>query len=113
MIAQSSSFVLPPANGSVPLNKLIDFHLANNAEEPWVVLAATESSAEVTVTYKQLAHAVHRAVHNINPNGSIPQGSKVAILASADTIVYLTIILGVMRAGLIVRLVFSHNSKNV
>lgn len=55
------------------------------------------------MTYQQLAHAVHRVAQRINPNGSIPQGSKVAILASTDTIIYLTLILGVLRAGLIVR----------
>ena len=104
MIAQSSSFMLPPTNGSLPLNKLVDFHLVNNSEQPWVVLSATESTPETTVTYKQLAYAVHRAAHIINPNGSIRQGSKVAIMATTGTIVYLAIILGVMRAGLIVRI---------
>ncbi|QRV95000.1 AMP binding enzyme [Ceratobasidium sp. AG-Ba] len=101
MIAPASSFIHPPTDGSVPLNHIVDFHLRYNPQHPWAVLAATEDHPEVTVTYEQLAHAVHRAAHIVNPGASIPQGTNVGILATADTIVYLTLILGVSRAGLV------------
>ncbi|QRV80473.1 acetyl-CoA synthetase-like protein [Ceratobasidium sp. AG-Ba] len=101
MIAPASSFIHPPTDGSVPLNHIVDFHLRYNPQCPWVVLAATEDRPEVAVTYEQLAHAVHRAAHIINPGASIPQGTNVGILATADTIVYLTLILGISRAGLV------------
>jgi acyl-CoA synthetase (AMP-forming)/AMP-acid ligase II len=105
MIAPSTNFVLPPTDGSLPLNSVVDFHLKHNPQHPWAILSATDDTPEVTVTYAQLAHAVHHAAHIVNPNASLPQGTKVGILATADTIVYLTLILGVLRAGLIVSLV--------
>ncbi|QRV74456.1 AMP binding enzyme [Ceratobasidium sp. AG-Ba] len=101
MIAPSLGFVLPATDGSIPLNYLINFHLKHNSHHPWIVLSATNASPEVTVTYEQLAHAVRKAVHIINPNGSIPQGECVAIIAMTDSITYLTLMLGISRAGFV------------
>ncbi|QRW09275.1 AMP binding enzyme [Ceratobasidium sp. AG-Ba] len=101
MIAPSSVFIHPPTDGSLPFNQVVDFHLKYNPRQTWVVLAATDDRPETIVTYEQLAHAVHRAAHIINPNASIPQGTNVGILASTDTFLYLTLMLAILRAGLV------------
>ncbi|KAG8684167.1 hypothetical protein FRC08_013838, partial [Ceratobasidium sp. 394] len=88
-------------DGSVPPSLIADFHLASNPQHIFSVLYDVKSSKKIDVTYEQLAHAVHRAAHLLNPNASIPQGTNLGILATTDTLTYLTLLLGTMRAGLV------------
>lgn len=104
MVLETSSFVRPPTDGSISLERIIDFHLDNNPNHPFAILYDVHSRSQSTLTYKQLAHAVHRVAHLLNPGANIPQGTNIAIFVSADTIVYIALVLGAMRAGLVVRL---------
>ncbi|KAG8707500.1 hypothetical protein FRC08_000466 [Ceratobasidium sp. 394] len=101
MVLATSQFVAPPKDGSIPPSLVTDFHLANNPHHIFSVLYDVKSSKKIDVTYEQLAHAAHRAAHLLNPNASIPQGTNLGILATTDTLTYLTIFLGTMRAGLV------------
>lgn len=99
-------FSPPPSDGSVPLGLLVDYHLQHNPERDFSVLVdASEGGDElpVPVTYRHLALAVHRVAHRVNPTATLPQGTKVAILTSTDTIVNIALVLGILRAGLVVR----------
>ncbi|KAF8601146.1 acetyl-CoA synthetase-like protein [Ceratobasidium sp. AG-I] len=101
MVFEAPAFVRPPTDGSITLERIIDFHLDNNPSHPFAVLYDVHSRSQSTITYKQLAHAVHRAAHIINPGASIPQGTNIAIFISTDTIMYIALVLGAMRAGLV------------
>ncbi|KAF8610848.1 acetyl-CoA synthetase-like protein [Ceratobasidium sp. AG-I] len=97
-------FSPPPSDGTVPLGSLVDYHLQNNPEREFAVLVdAPEDRDEspVPVTYRHLALAVHRVAHKVNPTAKLPQGTKMAILTSTDTIVNIALVLGILRAGLV------------
>ncbi|CUA71917.1 L-aminoadipate-semialdehyde dehydrogenase [Rhizoctonia solani] len=101
MIATSTDFVFPPTDGSVPPASAVDFHLKHNSGRLFAVLHDVNNSSQTNITYQQLAHAVHRAAHILNPNGSLPQGTNIGFLVSTHTIEYIVMILGAMRAGLV------------
>ncbi|KAG8734983.1 hypothetical protein FRC10_011139 [Ceratobasidium sp. 414] len=101
MVFVSSDRALPPTDGSVPLGSVIDFHLQHNPKHTWAILSGTDSSPPVPVTYEQLGFAVHRAAHILNPEALLPRGTQIGILISADTVVYLALLFGAMRAGLV------------
>ncbi|CAE6436771.1 unnamed protein product [Rhizoctonia solani] len=101
MIATSTDFVFPPTDRSVPPALAIDFHLKYNPSHLWSVLYDINDSSQTGITYEQLAHAVHRVAHILNPGGKLAQGTRVGLLISAHTVQYVIVILGMMRAGLV------------
>ncbi|KAF8597331.1 acetyl-CoA synthetase-like protein [Ceratobasidium sp. AG-I] len=101
MVALGARWTLPPTDGSIPFESIIDFHLEHNPGHTWAVLAGIDGAPSISISYEQLAYAVHRAAHIINPGGQVPRGTKIGILVSTDSMVYVALILGVMRAGLV------------
>lgn len=102
MTIDSLDFRPPPTDGSVPPALAIDFHLDHNPDHTFAILYDVNDSSQTVITYRQLAHAVHRTAHILNPNNAIPHGNNVGILVSAHTIQYVVLFLGAMRAGLVV-----------
>ncbi|GAB1525258.1 hypothetical protein RhiTH_008416 [Rhizoctonia solani] len=100
-MAASTKLVIPPTDGSVPPSSISDFHLEHNPSHVFAILYDINNSSQTNVTYEQLACAVHRAAHILNPNGTIPQGTNIGLLLSAHTIQYIVMIFGAMRAGLV------------
>ncbi|CAE6433215.1 unnamed protein product [Rhizoctonia solani] len=98
-----NKFDSPATDGSVSLNQLVDYHIERNPECQFATLVDVSETpnGQHLVNYKQLAHATHRAAHIVNPGSALPQGTRVAILTSTDTIVNITLILGILRAGLV------------
>ncbi|KAH7340351.1 hypothetical protein B0J17DRAFT_315649 [Rhizoctonia solani] len=99
-----NEFISPATDGSVALNQLVDYHLGRNADCRFAMLVDISDSPNeqyLPVNYKQLAHATHRAAHVVNPSLTLPQGTRVAILTSTDTIVNVALVLGILRAGLV------------
>ncbi|KAG8783074.1 hypothetical protein FRC12_020140 [Ceratobasidium sp. 428] len=101
MVFASSDRALPPTDGSVPLGSVVDFHLQHNPKRTWAILAGIDDSPPAPVTYEQLGFAVHRAAHILNPGALLPRGTQIGILISTDTVVYLALLFGAMRAGLV------------
>ncbi|KDN49451.1 hypothetical protein RSAG8_02153, partial [Rhizoctonia solani AG-8 WAC10335] len=104
MTIDLNEFISPAADGSVALNRLVDFHLEQNPDCEFAMLVDVSdgpNEQHLSVKYRQLAHATHRAAHIVNPNSTLPQGTRVAILTSTDTIVNIALVLGILRAGLV------------
>ncbi|QRV95194.1 acetyl-CoA synthetase-like protein [Ceratobasidium sp. AG-Ba] len=101
MVFSPSNRVLPPPDGSVPIGSVIDFHMQHNPNHTWAVLADADGGPPTHVTYEQFGQAIHRAAHILNPGAYLPRGTKIGILISTDTIMYLALIFGAMRAGLV------------
>ncbi|CAE6494569.1 unnamed protein product [Rhizoctonia solani] len=101
MIATSADFIFPATDGSVSPASAVDFHLKYNSSRLFATLYDVNDSSQTNITYEQLGHAVHRAAHIFNPNGSLPQGTNIGFLVSTHTIEYIVMILGAMRAGLV------------
>ncbi|KAF8751588.1 Male sterility protein [Rhizoctonia solani] len=87
-MAASTKFVFPPTDGSVPPSSISDFHLEHNPSHVFAILYDINNSSQTNVTHEQLACAVHRAAHILNPNGAIPQGTNIGLLLSTHAIQY-------------------------
>lgn len=86
------------------LDALVDFHLYNNPNYPFAHLTPRDGHP-TTVTWRELAEAVHRAGHALKDSiGPFDAASPpvVAIFAPDDGLIYTTIQLAIIRIGLIV-----------
>ncbi len=94
----------PPLDGSITvLPGFADFHAANNPHRPWVVFPSSQSPTNiVSISFLEFAKATHRVAHAIRPNRQGRDGEVVALLLNCDSILYLAIIAGIIRAGLTV-----------
>ncbi|QRV95210.1 AMP binding enzyme [Ceratobasidium sp. AG-Ba] len=93
--------VLPASDGSVTIDTVVDFHAEKNPEHVFAILYDVDTRAQTPILYKQLATAVHLAAHKLNPDSLYRQGTNIGILASTDSITYITLIQGAIRAGLV------------
>lgn len=94
----------PPLDGSIHvLPGLVDFHATHNADLPWAFLASDAESPVSSVSFLEFAHATHRIAHALRPGRAGPENEVVAILVNCDTILYLALVAGMVRAGLVVR----------
>lgn len=101
MVVSPPNFIFPPIDGTVPPALVIDFHLKHNPDHLFAILHDVHDLSQTEITYKQLAHAVYQAANILNPNEVIPRGTNIGILVSTNTIVYIVIFLGAVRAGLV------------
>ena len=95
----------PPLDGSIhELPGLVDFHAENNPDYPWVLLAMdTQAHASPKqITFLEFAKATHRVAHILRPEDTGFEGEVVAVLVNCDTIIYLALLAGMIRAGLVV-----------
>lgn len=95
--------VFPPLDGSVSvLPGFCDFHAEHNADRPWAYLVPESYSPVTTLTFKQFADATHRIAWAFRPDGTQAKGEIVAVLIHCDTILYLALLVGLVRAGYVV-----------
>jgi acyl-CoA synthetase (AMP-forming)/AMP-acid ligase II len=94
---------------SIPrFGSLIDYHLENNGSLVYADIAPRDGQPPVTVTYRELAEAVHRFGRQLLANVGDPKtvdgvDTVVAILAPSDGLIYATLFLAILRAGYVVR----------
>lgn len=79
----------------------VDFHATHNADLPWALLSAGPELPVQSVTFAQYARATHRIAHKLRPERAGKDKEVVAILINCDTILYLALIVGLVRAGLV------------
>ena len=99
--------IAPPTDGSVTLPETVDFHRKHNPTVPIYVFSEHDDGASNTVT--QVAHlefgrACDRVAHLLRSGRRGPERQVVAVVALSDSLLYQTIVIGIMRAGLIVRI---------
>lgn len=99
--------VYPPMDGSIRPAYLVDFHITHNPTLPAFVYSEAPGSV-VEVSFLEFGRAAHRAAHLLKEN----EGDVVALIANMDNLLYQTLVAGMMRAGLVVRLFCSSNPKS-
>ncbi|KAG9118738.1 hypothetical protein FRC07_006609, partial [Ceratobasidium sp. 392] len=103
-VALLDAFSPPPTDGSLALGALVDYNMENNADHDFAVLVDSSENwnqCPIHVKYRHLGLAVHRVARLVNPQTTLPRGTTVAIITSTDTIVNIALVLGIMRAGLV------------
>ncbi|OBZ79958.1 L-aminoadipate-semialdehyde dehydrogenase large subunit [Grifola frondosa] len=109
----SKTFKPPPLDGSLTFPELYDWHYHNTPDHP-IFIYADGQGAEHTILWPEAVRAVHQVGRILHKRiGPVKPGSDrqiVAILTAADTITYLTNIVGIIRAGYIVFLISPRNS---
>lgn len=99
--------VLPPLDGSVDiLPGLVDFHAQHNPDLPWAIFPSA-SGGVASITFSEFAKATHRIAHIVRPDRAGPDGEVVAVAVNCDTILYVALLVGMIRAGVVVSLVSS------
>ncbi|KAF9000304.1 hypothetical protein BDQ17DRAFT_1427303 [Cyathus striatus] len=94
--------VFPPLDGSLSISDIVDFNIQHNPYQPAFVFSFDDEPDTITeVLHLEFGRATHRAAHIVRPNGYGQMGSVVAVIANLDTFVYQTLVLGIMRAGLV------------
>ncbi len=96
----------PPTDGSVTLPETVDFHRKYNPNVPIYMFNGEGSSHITEITHLEFGRACDRVAHFLRPGRRGPEGEVVAIIALSDNLLYLAVIIGIMRAGLIVCLSF-------
>ncbi|PCH42383.1 acetyl-CoA synthetase-like protein [Wolfiporia cocos MD-104 SS10] len=103
----------PPLDGSLTLPELYEWHAEHSPEHRLFIYA--DANGEVQhITWKQAAGAVRTSARLIRERVNWTPGSSespvVAILASSDSIPYVAMTVGLMRAGYIAFLLSPRNS---
>lgn len=97
-------FKLPPLDGTVVLPEVIDFHSKNNADLPMYAFSEDGKNEPTTISFLEFSRACHRVAHALRPNRAGPENQVVAFIALADTVLYQAVTVGLVKAGLVVRL---------
>jgi hypothetical protein len=93
----------PPTDGSVTLPETVDFHREHNPTLPIYIF--TDGASNITeVAHLEFGRACDRVAHYLRSGRRGPEREVVAVLAHSDSLLYQTMVLGIMRAGLIVRI---------
>ncbi|EKM50221.1 uncharacterized protein PHACADRAFT_153694 [Phanerochaete carnosa HHB-10118-sp] len=94
--------VRPPLDGSIPvIPAFIDFHAEHNPDRPWAILSAGHEKPSEAVSFAEFARATHRVAHKLRPDRSGPENAVVAVVVNCDSVVYLALLAGMIRAGLV------------
>jgi acyl-CoA synthetase (AMP-forming)/AMP-acid ligase II len=106
----SDNPVFPPLDGSISiLPGLVDFHAQHNPTRPWAVLAPETGSKTTEISFLEFAKATHHVAHTFRPDSTHADGEMIAMLLDCDTVLYIALIAGLVRAGYVVRV--SHIQK--
>ena len=104
---------LPPLDGSLPsVLEFADFHAAHNPTLPWFIFPSRDApDSTSSITFHEMNQASHRAAHMFRPGRQGPDGEVVALVLNTDIVLYITVLLGLFRAGLIVRPIIVSRQK--
>jgi acyl-CoA synthetase (AMP-forming)/AMP-acid ligase II len=97
-----AEIVLPPTDGTIFLPDTLAFHRRYNPNASMYLFNEDGTDDIVEVSYSQLDRGCNRVVRAIGTDFDLSTRPVVALVALADTLLYQTIVVGMMSAGLIV-----------
>lgn len=101
MAAISAKPECPPLDGSLLFPDIIDFHMHRNASLPIYIFPDTKTGALTSISYREFGRATHRIAHALRPSRTGVEGEVTAIVVHTDTLLYTTLIAGLMIAGIV------------
>lgn len=95
--------LLPAVDASTRvLPDLYDFHAEHNPGLPWAVYPASNNTIS-SISFSEIVRASHLAAHSLRSRDNDTARDVVVMLIHCDTILYVTMLLGIARAGMVVR----------
>ncbi|KAG1767497.1 putative aminoadipate reductase [Suillus placidus] len=91
----------PPLDGSLLFPGIIDFHMQRNSSLPIYIFPDTQTGALTSISYCEFGRAAHRIAHALRPSRTGVEGEVIAIVVHTDTLLYTTLIAGLMIAGIV------------
>jgi hypothetical protein len=95
----------PSLDGSLFLPELLEFNAQHNPDVTFFVYENPDSDDLVHISHLDFYQACHRAAQEIRP-GRAGDKEVVALMANSDTLLYQTVFMGIIFAGLVVRAYF-------
>lgn len=95
----------PPLDGSLTvIPGFLDFHAERHPERAWALFPSrTDPTQAESISFGEFAKASHRFAHLVRPGRAGKDGEVVTLLIHCDTILYLAVLTGLIRAGIVVR----------
>lgn len=90
----------PPLDGSLLLSELLEFNARHNPDVTFYIYDKPGSNDLVSISHLDFFQACHRAAHEIVRTGADKE--VVALIGNSDTLLYQTVFMGMIFAGLIV-----------
>ncbi|KAG6908134.1 putative NRPS-like protein biosynthetic cluster [Tephrocybe rancida] len=105
----------PLVDRSMLLPEVILFNIKNNPDQVFYTFAKSDSGQDGTavISHLEFGKATHRVAHALRPRRSGVDGEVVALVAHTDTILYQTIVAGLIVAGLVPFPISPRNSPEI
>ena len=99
---------LPPLDGSLPtIPDIADYVAKQSPNSPWFVFPSKEDPMKsAQISCAEVVEASHRIAHILRPGRRGSEREVVALLLNTDTVLYAALLLGLLRAGFVVRELF-------
>ncbi|KAG2133352.1 putative aminoadipate reductase [Suillus clintonianus] len=101
VVSHPNSLSYPPLDGSLFLPELLEFNAQHNSVVTFFVYNKPGSSDLVSISHLDFYRACHRAAHQIRPGRAGADNEVVGIIANSDTLLYHTVFMGIIFAGLV------------
>ncbi|KAG2103392.1 putative aminoadipate reductase [Suillus discolor] len=101
MVASRPNPVNPPLDGSLFLPELLEFNAQHNSDVTFFVYNKPDNNDLVYISHRDFYRACHRAAHQVRPDRAGIDKEVVGIIANSDTLLYQTVFMGIIFAGLI------------
>ena len=99
----SGGLVRAPLDGTVNLPETIEFNWRHNANYPAFVYNEDGINHITEISNLELGRACHRAAYALRPGHNTITRPTVALIALTDVLLYQTIVIGMMKANIVVR----------
>jgi acyl-coenzyme A synthetase/AMP-(fatty) acid ligase len=109
-IAQISNRTLVALN----LAELIDYHLEHNPYDTFTVFPGESVGDEPSrISFLEFGRASHRFARAIYPDAPVKEREVVGIVVNADSLMWITALAGIVRAGATVSLLPNRQERSI
>ncbi|KAG2366971.1 acetyl-CoA synthetase-like protein [Suillus spraguei] len=91
----------PPLNGSLSFPELVQFNAQHNSDVTFFVYDKPDSDDLVSISHLEFYRACHRAAQLLGPTRAGADKEVVALISNSDTLLYQTVFMGMIFAGLV------------
>ncbi|KAG2076577.1 acetyl-CoA synthetase-like protein [Suillus decipiens] len=101
MVTSSLDINYPPLDGSLSFPELLEFNAQHNSNVTFFIYDKPDSSDLVSISHSDFYRACHRAAQLIGPTCAGADREVVALISNSDTLLYQTVFVGMIFAGLV------------